>query len=132
MGNIMKASIYLRNIQGGMEISVIIVTDDYLCYKEQKVLTTFFIILTFNELFMFKTSNEMQHSKTASPHVWTVRASTFSLRSHEDPFAFVTALPRSSYQKIRMKCYLILRKAHQTCKIFLKIILRPCKINLLI
>ena len=29
-------------IQGVREISAIIVTDDYLCYKEPKILTTFF------------------------------------------------------------------------------------------
>ena len=51
--------------------------------------------------------------------------STSCLRNHTDPFDFSTALPRLSDQKIGMKCYLIL------LKIFLKIILRPCKINLL-
>ena len=30
-----------KNMQGGREISAIILTDDYLCYKDQKVLTTF-------------------------------------------------------------------------------------------
>ena len=39
----------------------------------------------FNELFKFKTSDERQHWKTASPLLWTVRTSTFSLRSHEGP-----------------------------------------------
>ena len=61
--------------------------------------------------------------------LWTVRTSTFSLRSHRDPIAFFTALPRVTDQKSTMKCYLILRKLHRTRKIFLKIILRPCKIN---
>ena len=46
------------------------------------------------------------------------------------PLAFITGQSRSSDQKIRMKCYLILRKLYRTRKIFLKIILRPCKINL--
>ena len=61
--------------------------------------------------------------------LWTVRASTFSFRSHKDPFAFFTALPRRSDHKISVKFYLILRKLHRTRKIFLKIILRPCKEN---
>ena len=47
-----------------MEISTIIVTDDYLCYKEPKSLYNFFLILIFRELFMFKTSDEWQHRKT--------------------------------------------------------------------
>ena len=34
---------------GGREISAIIVTDDYLCYKEPKSLYNFFLILIFNE-----------------------------------------------------------------------------------
>ena len=36
--------------------------------------------------------------------VWTIRTSTFSLRSHRDPFVFFTALPRFLGQKISMKC----------------------------
>ena len=44
-------------IQDGREISVITVTDDYLCYKEPKSPYNFFIILIFNELLTFKTSN---------------------------------------------------------------------------
>ena len=40
-------------IQGGREISAIIVTDDYLCSKERKSPYNFFLILIFNELFMF-------------------------------------------------------------------------------
>ena len=62
---------------------------------------------------------------------YSLRASTFSLRSHKDPFAFFTALSRRSDLKIRMKFYWILRKLHRTHKTFFKIILRPCKINLL-
>ena len=64
--------------------------------------------------------------------LWTVRTSTFSLCSHSDLFALFTALPRLSDQKISMECYLILRKLHRARKIFFKIILRSCKINLLI
>ena len=41
-----------------MEITAIIVTDDYLCYKEPKIPYNFILILIFNELFKFKTSNE--------------------------------------------------------------------------
>ena len=49
-------------IQGVREISAIIVTDDYLCYKEPKSpYNFFFLILIFNELFKFKTSDEQQH-----------------------------------------------------------------------
>ena len=45
-------------IQGGREISAIIVTDDCLCYKEPKSPYNFFVVLIFNELFTFKTSDE--------------------------------------------------------------------------
>ena len=48
-------------IQGGREISAIIVTDDYLCYKEPKSPYNFILILIFNELFKFKISDEWQH-----------------------------------------------------------------------
>ena len=51
--------IILNALQGGMEISVIIVTDDHLRYKEPKSpYHFFFLILIFNELFKFKTSDE--------------------------------------------------------------------------
>ena len=46
-------------IQGVREISAVIVTDDYLCYKEQKSPYNFFHIIY--ELFTFKTSDEWQH-----------------------------------------------------------------------
>ena len=48
-------------IQGVREISAIIVTDNYLRYKEQKSPYNFCHILIFNELFTFKTSDEWQH-----------------------------------------------------------------------
>ena len=48
-------------IQGGEEISDIIVTDDHLCYKEPKSPYNFFLVLIFNELFKFETSDERQH-----------------------------------------------------------------------
>ena len=51
LANVMK-----RPIQGGRETSVIILTDDYLCYKEPKSPYNFF-----NELFKFKTSDEWQY-----------------------------------------------------------------------
>ena len=63
--------------------------------------------------------------------LFTVRTSPFTLRSHKDSVAFFTTLPGHSDQKINMKCDLISRKLHGTRKIFLKIILHPCKINLL-
>ena len=97
-------------------------------YKEPKKVLKL-LILIFNELLKFKTSNGNIERRRAL--LWTVMASTFSLPSYKVPFAFVRALLRSSDQKIIMKSYLILRTLHRTRKIFLKIILRPCKINLL-
>ena len=50
------------NIQSGREISVINLTDDYLCYKGPKSpYNFFFLILIFNELLKFKTWDERQH-----------------------------------------------------------------------
>ena len=51
----------LQVIQSGREISAIILTDDYLCYKEPKSAYNFFLILIFNELFKFKTLVGWQH-----------------------------------------------------------------------
>ena len=49
-------------LEGGREISAIIVTDDYyLSNEEPKSPYKFFLILIFNELFNFKTSDERQH-----------------------------------------------------------------------
>ena len=48
-------------LQCGEEISAIIVTDDYLWYKEPNSTYNFFLILIFNELFKFQTSDEWQH-----------------------------------------------------------------------
>ena len=45
-------------IQSGRIIGVIIITDDYLCYKKPKSPYNFFLILIFNELFKYKTSDE--------------------------------------------------------------------------
>ena len=54
-------NILSKVLQGVREISAIIVTDDYLCYKEPKSL-----ILIFTEWFKFKTSDERQHWKMVS------------------------------------------------------------------
>ena len=48
----------MQYIQGGREINAIILTDDYLYYKEPKNVYNSFLILIFNELFKFKTSDE--------------------------------------------------------------------------
>ena len=92
--------------------------------RYQKVLTTCFLFqyLTNYISLKIRTNGNIKRRRAL---LWDARASTFSVRSHKDPFAFVTALPRSSDPKIRMKCYLILRKLHRTHKIFLKIILSP-------
>ena len=59
------------------EISAIIVTD-YLFYKEPKSpYNFFFIFLIFNELFKFKTSDERQRSRTASPSLDCKRINLF-------------------------------------------------------
>ena len=55
------------SIQGGRKISAIILSDDYLCYKEQKNPYNFFLILIINKLFKFKIPDEWQHRKTAIP-----------------------------------------------------------------
>ena len=55
-----------KHLQDEREISAIIVTNDYLCYKEPKSPYNFFLVLIFNKLFTFKTSDEWQHSKTGS------------------------------------------------------------------
>ena len=52
--------ILASEIHGVREISDIIVTDDYLRYKEPNSPYNFFILI-FNELFKFKTSDEWQH-----------------------------------------------------------------------
>ena len=65
--------------------------------------------------------------KDGYPHSGSGSISTSCLRSHTGPFAFITALPQPSDPKIRTKFYLILRKLHRIRKIFLKIMLHPCK-----
>ena len=55
----------------GREISAIIVTDDYLCYKEPKIpYNFFFLILIFNELFKFETSDEWQRWETGASSLY--------------------------------------------------------------
>ena len=109
----------------------IILIEEYLRYKKPKSPYNFFLILIINKLFKFKfrTNGNVERQRAL---LWTLRATIFRLRSHKDHFSFFIALPHCSDQKIRMKCYLILRKLHWTRKIFLKIILSPCKIYLLI
>ena len=51
----------LQLAQDGKGINAIIVTDDFLCYKEPKSPYNFLIILIINELFKFRTSDERQH-----------------------------------------------------------------------
>ena len=99
--------------------------------RNQKYLRTIFLFLLFNELLNLKLRTNFNIERRRCL-LWTVRALTFTLRRHGDLFAFFTALPRRSDQKIRIKYYLILRKLHRTRKMFLKIILRPCKINLVV
>ena len=98
--------------------------------RNQKVLTTFFLFLYLSNYLSLKFRTNGNVERRWALH-WTVRATTFRLRSHKDPFAFFTVLPQRSDQKIKMKCYLILRKQHRTRKILLRIILSPCKIYLL-
>ena len=108
-------------MQSGREISTIIVTDGYLCYKEPKSPYNVFLIFIFTELFNLKL-------RTPDNIEWRVallsngRISTSCLWSHTDPFGFSTVLglPWLSDQKISMFCYMILRKIHHTSKILLK------------
>ena len=88
--------------------------------RNQKFLTTVFLFqyLTNYLSLKLRTNGSIERRRAL---LWTVRTSTFSLRSHKDPLAFVTAFPRSSDQEIRMKSYFILRKIHGTRKIFLKL-----------
>ena len=90
-----------KHIQNESKINVIIVNDDYLCYKEPENPYNFFLNLIFNELFKFKTSNEWQHWKTGSftPKCYL---RSYCLRSHTNPFPFSTVLPRLWDQKISM------------------------------
>ena len=59
----------LLQLQSGRDVSAIVVTDDYLCYKEPKSPYNFFLNLIINELFKFKTSDEWQYWKTKSSNL---------------------------------------------------------------
>ena len=72
-------------------------------YKEPKNPYHFCLILIFNDLFNLKLRTNCNTERRRAL-LWTVMASTFSLRSHKCPFAFFAALPRRSDQKIRTKC----------------------------
>ena len=97
--------------------------------RNQKVLTTYFLFWYLTNYLLLKLQRNGS-SERREALLWTGRKSNSCLRSHTDPFAFSTVLPRLSKQKISMKFYLILRKLDRTRKIFLKIILRPRKMNL--
>ena len=58
-----QVALLQKYLQGGREISAIILTDDYLRCKEPRSAYNFFLILIFNELLKFKTSDEWQRWK---------------------------------------------------------------------
>ena len=62
-------------IQGVREIGAVIVTDDYLCYKEQKSLYNLFHILIFT--LKLRTNGNIERRVDL---LWIGRTSTFSLR----------------------------------------------------
>ena len=89
-------------MQSVREIRAIIVTDNYLCYRYQKVLATFFfLILIFNELLRLKLRMN-DNIERLGALLWTGRKPKCCLCSHTDRFAFSTVLPRLSDQKIIM------------------------------
>ena len=82
-------------------ISAIILTDYYLCYKETKCPYNFFLILISNEFICLKLRTNGNIERRGAL-LWTVRTSTFSLRSHRDPFVFSTAL--RDFQTRKLAC----------------------------
>ena len=76
----------VANIQAGREISGIILTDDYLRYKEPKSPYTFLFQYLTNYLSLKLRTNGIVERWDAL--LCTVRTSTFTLHSHKDPFAF--------------------------------------------
>ena len=88
-------------IQGVREISAVIVTDDYLYYKKQKSPYNLLHILIFTNFLRLKLRTNGNIERRVDP-LWTGRALTCCLCSHTDQFAFFTALPRLSDQKISM------------------------------
>ena len=69
--------------------------------KTEKSLQLFFLFLYLTNYLSlkFRTNSNIERRGAL---LWTVRTSTFSLRSHRDPIAFLIALPRVSDQKISM------------------------------
>ena len=96
------------NIQIGREISAIIETDDYLRYKKTKQLTNYLSL-------KLRTNGNIERRELFP---CTLRTSTFSSRSHKDPFGFFTTLPRRSDQKMSMKWYLFLPELIEHVKYF--------------
>ena len=76
--------IVASEIQCVREISAVIVTDGYLCYKEQKSPYNFFHILIF-------TNGNIERRVDL---LWTGRILICCSCSHTDPFAFSSVLPR--------------------------------------
>ena len=123
-----------------------VTTSEHLCSHKTILLNKWFLSSMFDESRRIVLSNKFIIARVdfsaaifnqlvegaVKFYICTVRTSTFSLRSVRVPFAFFTALPWCCDRKIRKKLYLILRKLHRTRKIFLKIMLRPCKQNLLV
>ena len=82
-------------IQGVREISAVIVTDDYLCYKEQESPYNFFHILIFTNYLRLKLRTNGNIERRVDL-LWTGRTLICCSCSHTDPFAFSSVLPRLS------------------------------------
>ena len=78
----------LRNSQDDREISAIIVTDNYLCYKEPKSPYNFFLILILTNYLRLKLQTNGNIERRVAL-LCSGRTSTSCLRSHTDPFAFL-------------------------------------------
>ena len=102
-------------IQVVRKISAVIVTVNYLCYKEQKSPYNFFHILIFTNYLRLKlrTNGNIDRRELDSG-----LEGNQTVCSHTDPFAFSTVLPQLSDQKISRQCYLILRKLQRTHNFF--------------
>ena len=75
-------------IEGGSKISAIIVTDDYLCYKEPKSSSKCFLILNLTNYLSlkFRTNGNIERRGDL---LWTGRKSSSCLRSQTDPLCFL-------------------------------------------